>query len=146
MSRADGHLPSWARRLYKAAPRRAIVKVDAERSAKPCRIDACAYLECGHTRLVKLPAQVEVGRHEDNGAPITHYLDTLTEDRCRTLLPSQRCEQCQIDRYPELDVLMVSGRVDEGHFRYTPAIAARIDDHENGRAVAPVADDEISSP
>lgn len=132
MSRADGSLPSWARRLYKASPRRKIVKVDAERSAKPCRIIACAHLECGHTVLVKLPAQVEVGR-QYNGLPLTHYLDSLNAERCSTLLPTQRCEQCQIDRYPELDVLTVSGGlVDEGHFRYSATIAARIDEHERG--------------
>lgn len=137
MSRADGHLPSWARRLYKAAPRRAIIKVDAERSAKPCRIDACAHLECGHTMLTRLPAQVEVGRH-DNGLPLTHHLDMLSEEKCRTLLPAQRCEQCQVDRYPELEVLTVSGRVDEGHFRYSAAVEARIDAHERGEKVPPV--------
>ena len=138
MSRANGHLPSWARRLYKAAPRRAIVKVDAERSGKPCRITACAHLECGHTMLTKLPAQVEVGCH-DNGLPLTLHLDTLSEVRCRTILPWQQCEQCQIDHYPELDVLTVSGgRVDEGHFRYSTTIEARIDAHERGEKVPPV--------
>lgn len=88
--------------------------------------------------ITKLPAQVEVGR-ETNGLPLTFHLDTLGEDRCRVLLPAQRCEQCQIDRYPELDVLTVSGgRVDEGHFRYSATIEARIDAHERGETVPPV--------
>ena len=137
MSRANGHLPSWARRLYKAAPRRAIVKVDAERLLAGRRVDACAHLECGHTMLTKLPARVEVGRH-DNGLPLTHALDSLSEDKCRALLPAQRCEQCQIDSYPELDVLTSGGLIDEGHFRYSAAIEARIDAHERGEKVSPV--------
>lgn len=136
MSRADGNLPYWARKLYRAAPRRAIVKVDAERLLAG-RVDACAHLECGHTMLTKLPARVEVGRY-DNGLPLTHPLDTLSEGRCRALLPAQRCEQCQVDRYPELEVLTSSGRVDERHFRYSAVIEGRIDAHERGERVPPV--------
>ena len=138
MSYTDLSLPYWARRLYRAAPRRAVVRVEAERALKG-RVPACVHLECGHTLIVKLPARVEVpGRAEDD-LPISMNVDTLPESRCRSMLPAQRCEECQRVAYPELTCLTLSGgRVAESHFAYTEQVAVRIEVHERGERVAPV--------
>jgi len=137
VSYTDLSLPYWARRLYRAAPRRAVVRVEAERALKG-RVPACVHLECGHTLIVKLPARVEVPSRTEADLPISLAVDTLSESRCRSMLPAQRCEECQRAVYPELACLTVGGRLDETHFAYTERVAARIDAHERGERVAPV--------
>jgi hypothetical protein len=128
-------LPGWATRLYKTAPRRAIISVE-----RPGDIGGNLHqthlvtLECGHRTLVKLRREQSI--EDDRGVPQAHQIWVFVEARCRVLLPAQRCKECQERRYPELRRLEWNGRYEE--YKCSKTDIARLEAHENGEHVPPV--------
>jgi len=120
--------PFWATRLYKTAPLRAIVSVERSDGR-----DHLVTLECGHRPLATLRREIPIA--DADGVPRPTPVWLFKEDRCRTLLPRQRCRECCERAYPELRRLNHAGRYDDRDC--TAEELARIAAHENGEVVLP---------
>lgn len=126
-------LPYWATRLYKTAPLRHIVSAEDPHDGG-VHAPHLVTLECGHRMVARLRRMSAI--EDDHGVLREVHTFTFKEDRCRALLPRQRCKECREAQYPELKRLAWTGRYEERSC--TVEERTRIEAHEAGEEVAPV--------